>query len=132
MAIEKLLEEVGKEIAKETLDPNEKLLKESVGLSEAKEAVKIAPDVESAVKISELDAAKNYFTGIGDTEKLNALEGTDEVKKEEALMEAKEKSAEVREAAKVEDKLNGKSDVSFGSYILFRERKCKEGRYPTS
>lgn len=135
----------------EKLNPNEKLLKEA-SVFETRPGVEKASFTETDIvllKNAEIEAAKNYFAGIGDTEKLNILEGANELKRAEALAEASEKSPECfersREVKKLEDKnevlenvqidrfLNQKSDVSFGG--LGQERwmltgnRCKRGGF---
>ncbi|MBQ2842597.1 MAG: hypothetical protein IJE72_06130 [Clostridia bacterium] len=92
VAMKKLMENC----VKIALSPNEKLIKST--LSQIKPTVNISkkitdrvPDGLSAEKREEIKMAKEYFRGINDIEKLKALEGTDELKKAEALMEAKEK-----------------------------------------
>lgn len=137
MAIEKLIEKAAEKEIKENLNPNEKLLKDNPVINEVQDSAKLVPDIENAIKISELDVAKNYFMSIGDAEKLKALEGVDEAKRAEAFMEAKEKSVEIsdetlKESIEIEDKLNSKKQISFGSYDLFRRRKCEMGKYPMS
>lgn len=133
----------------EKLNPNEKLLKEASAF-ETKPGVEKASFTETDIvllKNAEIEAAKNYFADIGDTEKLNALEGADEAKKAEVLAEASEKSPECfqrsQDVKKLEDKnevlenvqidrfLNQRSEVSFRG--LGQERwmltgnRCKRG-----
>lgn len=135
----------------EKLNPNEKLLKEASAFetkSGAEKAFLAEADIIS-LKNAEIEAAKNYFAGIGDTEKLNALEGADEAKKAEVLAEASEKSPECfersREVKKLEDKnevlenvqidrfLNQKSDVSFRGLgqdrWMLTGNRCKRGGF---
>ena len=137
MAVEKLLEEVGKEIIKENLSPNEKLLKENIMPDDIKKSVKLVADIESIIKISELDAAKNYFASVGDTEKLKALESSDVAKRAEALMEANEKKVtEMLEKytdanVEINEKFNQRKDVSFAGYDTQRRRKCYDSKSPT-
>ena len=119
----KLIEAAIKEkIKNKALSPDEKLIKSSK--NKIKPVVKASENIIDSVKAekaAEINAAKNYFKGINDTEKLKALEGTNELKKAEALMEAREKSAKsldnsnkIFDGIKVDKRLNPEKDVSFG------------------
>ena len=92
VAMKKLMENC----TKIALSPSEKLIKST--LSQIKSTVNIPEKITdrlsdglSAEERAEIKMAKDYFKGINDKEKLKALEGTDELKKAEALMEAREK-----------------------------------------
>ena len=100
---------------KKALSPNEKLAKATE--NKVKTAVKTPENITDAVKAekaAEINAAKSYFKGINDNEKLKALEGTNEFKKAEALMEAREKSAKA---------LDNSNIISNGIKVLW-QRLC--------
>ena len=98
MKLEKIIEAA----VKEKDNPCEKLFNEKSGFKpEAiKAAENLTPDIAKATVLNETEVARKYFASIGDTEKLKALEGTDEVKKAEALMEAGEKCPELSQLMK--------------------------------
>lgn len=97
MLFEKFIETAVKdEIKKEVLSPNEKLIAEGKNVFDIpKNGINKAESyIENLqqVKKQKIEMAKAYFAGIGDIDKVEALEGTDEIKKAQALMEAEEKT----------------------------------------
>ena len=149
----KMAEKLESDVKK--LNPLEKLIYEelraenALGIMEALRQVPLSKDDLVSRKNSEIEAAKKFFSDIGDEAKLKILDGKDSDKIAEALVEASERNLEcfqrnqdvknfnakeeVLENVQIDRLFNKKSDVSFGrseqDRWMLTGNRCRRGGY---